>query len=97
MSPTKVKRGRGRPRKHAPKPAKSGRPRGRPPTRPKIELKIEDEEEDGEENGEFHCVDCKKVFNRSSALHNHRCDNEVQKVLITSQQSGIFLTQSSMA
>lgn len=78
-SPPKVKRGRGRPRKYALKPAKGSRPRGRPPARPKVELKEEEEAvEDGE--GEFHCLDCKKIFHRSSALKKHRCDNEVQKV-----------------
>lgn len=67
-APPKIKRGRGRPRKHAPKPSKTGRPRGRPPTRPKIEtIKEEDEE------GEFPCEDCKRVFHQYGSLKKHRC------------------------
>lgn len=77
-SPPKIKRGRGRPRKHILKPAKGVRPRGRPPTRIKVELKKENEEED--EEGEFHCLDCKKVFHHSAGLKKHRCDVDTPKV-----------------
>lgn len=77
-SPPKLKRGRGRPRKHAPKPPKGTRPRGRPPARPKLEPKKEDEED--EEEGEFPCLDCKKVFHQFGALKKHRCKNEEPKV-----------------
>lgn len=74
-----MKRGRGRPRKHAIKPPKGIRPRGRPPGRVKIELKQEEDEEEDEE-GEFQCGDCKKVFHHSAVLKKHRCDAEVPKV-----------------
>lgn len=76
-----MKRGRGRPRKHALKPVNGSRPRGRPSTRPKVEL-IKEDEGDEDEEGEFHCLDCKKVFHRSSSLRKHRCDTDVQKVRV---------------
>lgn len=77
----KVKRGRGRPRKHAPKPPKGSRPRGRPPARLKVEPKKEDEDEDDAE-GEFPCIDCKKVFHQFGALKKHRCKNDEPKVCV---------------